>query len=101
MTGWSSTPPPPDLPEPPDRTGLYWPETDEFFASMLVRDDAATAIYPTAKPDQRWLAPNEDRFPMTWAEVLVSTRNHDDNRPISAAIWFHVPPAAIPNGDTP
>lgn len=87
----------PDLPEPPDRTGLYWPETAEFFAALVVRDDQGAVAYGAAiaadaEPEARWWAPNLEAAPMTWAEVLAETGG-DDNRPISAAIWFTVPEA--------
>lgn len=83
-----------DLPEPDDRTGLYWPETDQEFAAMLVRDDQAAD-----HGAEHWFAPNSEAPPLTWDEIVAAG---DDTPPLSDAITFAIPDRfATTNGDAP
>ena len=90
----------PDLTEPDDRTGLYWPETDAEFAAILVRDDRAAAANDPAgdDPGAHWFAPNSEASPLTWDEIV---RAGDQTPPLAAAIAFTIPERFATNGDTP
>ena len=80
------------LPEPPDRSGLYWPETAEEFAVVLIRDDrAAAALDPTAYGNgAHWFAPNDQASPMAWVDILADILG-ENAAPVSGAIRFTIP----------
>lgn len=88
-----------DLPEPDDRTGLYWPESAEYVPSIRIRDDTAAKAsgYST---DHHWYAPNGDYRPSTWAELLALC--DVEPRLVADAITFTIPDRfTTTNGDTP
>lgn len=59
-----------DIPaEPPDGTALYWPETAEEYARLMVRDDAAARATDLGPDHARWWAPNSFDIPLTWQQV--------------------------------
>lgn len=83
-----------DLPEPPDGTLYYWPETETDWPLVLIRDDAA-AVALDYEEDECWFRPGEQDAPATWEDVLGWIRDEfdDDRTPaelLAAATVVHL-----------
>jgi hypothetical protein len=77
------------LPEPPDGTVLYWPETEDNYSTVVVRDDVAAMVL-FGEPTRHWFTPNmyDDRNvgPLTWAKMCTDAPRRGVD--LTAAIRF-------------